>query len=318
MSANSKSKIQNPQRYKLLLLLLLCALLCAPGRALAQEPPLVIPQGQQIQGDVSSTGRSLLIEGEVLGDVTSWNGEITVRGHVHGDVVSYGGSIALEPGARVDGHVLTLAGAVEHATTARIAGQMIGGDGAVGGRAVAGLVSLINPRPTEAGGTSQGLGVLALALAALLPALAAALFWPRRSAGAARTLQFMPWRSAGLGLLSTALLAALLPPLAALLAISLVGLPLVLALLLLVQIPYIGGLATLAYTLGQRLPSASTARSPLAAMALGALLLLLPLAVLGIYAFAWSAVLFYLLASPGLGALILSRGGAFAPSAVTR
>jgi hypothetical protein len=45
----------------------------------------------------------------------------------------------------------------------------------------------------------------------------------------------------------------------------------------------------------------------------GTLLLLLPLTLLGILTPAGSAILFYTLASAGLGAVILSRGGAFVP-----
>jgi hypothetical protein len=124
-----------------------------------------------------------------------------------------------------------------------------------------------------------------------------------------RALRRAPARSLAVGLLTTLLLGLLLPPLASLLALSLVGLPLVLPLLLLLQAPYLFGLAGLGWALGgQALPAAA----PPVAAAAGAAVLLLPLAAVGALAPLWSAALFYLLASLGLGAAVLSRGGAYA------
>jgi hypothetical protein len=152
-----------------------------------------------------------------------------------------------------------------------------------------------------------------MALFVLLLAGISAWRWPRRTEGAGRTLLSMPWRSLLLGLLTTLLVAALLLPLSALLAMTLVGLPLILALLLLLQLPYIYGLATLAQVAGRRLLRISRYGQSGQATLVGTLLLLLPLTLLGILTPAGSAILFYTLASAGLGAVILSRGGAFVP-----
>jgi hypothetical protein len=46
-------------------------------------------------------------------------------------------------------------------------------------------------------------------------------------------------------------------------------------------------------------------------VALGGAVILIPLALLGISAPIWSTALFYILAGVGLGAAILSRGGAY-------
>jgi hypothetical protein len=150
----------------------------------------------------------------------------------------------------------------------------------------------------------------ATALLALLLTAACAALWPRRTAGTALALRSAPLRAAGLGVLTTLLLALLLPPLASLLALSLVGLPLLLPLLLALQLPYLFGLAALSRRLADRL--GWRGRHPALAAALGALLLLLPLALVGAAAPLTSAAIFYLISSAGLGAAILSRGGAYA------
>lgn len=304
------------------LALLLLLLWMLPAVVHAQEDttttPLHVLPNQQVQGNLATTGRDILIEGEVLGDVTSWSGQITITGHVSGDVVSYGGSIELGENAQVDGHVLALAGGVESAGSARVAGQMLGTE-PTGAGAVASLVTLFGtPAPGTSGTASRALFEAALVVVLLLLATISAWRWPRRTAGAGRTLLVMPGRSLVLGLLTTLLVAMLLIPLAALLALTLVGLPLILLLLLLLQLPYIYGLAALAQATGRRLLRLSQYGQAARATSVGTLLLLVPLALIGIVTPAGSAILFYVLASAGLGAVILSRGGTFVPVRVKR
>jgi hypothetical protein len=147
------------------------------------------------------------------------------------------------------------------------------------------------------------------ALLALLLTVACAALWPRRTAGTSLALRSAPLLAAGLGALTTLLLAIALPPLASLLALSLIGLPLLLPLLLALQLPYIFGLAAICRPLAERL--GWRGRHPAGATALGALLLLAPLAALGAAAPVASAAIFYLVSSVGLGAAILSRAGAY-------
>ncbi|MCU0494383.1 MAG: polymer-forming cytoskeletal protein [Chloroflexaceae bacterium] len=294
----------------LLALLLACVCFAAPAYAGEGEPALEVGVGVVMPGNVSTVRQDVVINGEVQGDVTSWLGNITVNGRVRGDVVSYSGAISLGSGAQVDGHVLALSGQVQREPAAQLSGQVIGNVGA-GSNAVASLLTLVLGE-SGAGRMSQGSLSLGLALAALLTMGGLALVWPRRLEGASRTLVALPGRSLALGLV-TALLTLLLVPLASgVLAATLLGLPLVLALLLLLQLPYLAGLAALAQALGQRMLRGPN--HPLLPLLLGAAPLLLALLALGTLALSWGAVLFYLLASVGLGALILSRGGAFAPA----
>jgi hypothetical protein len=131
--------------------------------------------------------------------------------------------------------------------------------------------------------------------------------WPRRTAGAALTLRALPGRSVTLGLLSTGILAVLAPPLLTLLSSSLVGLPLALLCVLIVHVPYIYGLAALTRAIGgglarepTRLDTRTIGIAGAAAVVIGLAVALFP---------PWGLISGYLLASPGLGAVILSRAG---------
>jgi hypothetical protein len=294
--------------------LLLLALLLLPGRALAQntEAPLHVEPGQQQRGDVVTLQRDIVIDGNVEGDVTSWLGDITVQGHVTGDVVSYSGNIVLGAGARVEGSVLRLAGAIEQHSSAQVAGQVIG-EVPVGGMAASLLGASGRPLATSAGWLSYSLLSAVLALLTLAIALAATLVWPRRTANISDVLLSAPWRSLALGALTLLLLAQALVLLAGLLALSLVGLLLLPPLLLLLHLPASYGLAVLAHVLVRR-PGRRPERAVTPALlTLTVGVMLLPVVLLGILSPAGGLLLFYLLASAGLGAALLSRGGVLAP-----
>lgn len=294
--------------------LLALLLLALPAAAHAQEGPLHVPPGVEVAADLATVGRDILIEGAVLGDVTSWSGTITITGSVRGDVVSYSGAIHLGPQAQVGGNVLALAGGVAQETGALVAGQLLG-PGPVGSGAAAALGSLFGAaEPGNSASLPAPIVSAALALAALALALMSVLLWPRRTTGAGRVLLAMPWRSLALGLVTTVLMATLLAPLALVAALTLVGLPLLLLLLAGLHLPYVYGLAAVAQALGSRLVRTSPLGSAAPATILGAAGLLLPIIAVSFVSFPISALLFYVAASFGLGAVILSRGGAFAPA----
>jgi len=294
--------------------------LLAPASASAQpsDDTLVIPAGQRYAGNLATLTRDIRIDGTVEGDVTSWSGDIEVQGHVGGDVVSYSGRVTLLAGAQVDGHVLASGGTLRKDVGASVAGQTIRGES---GGALASLVDLFSPTATSSGAAvgrvlfGAVLGVFMLAFTLLCAA-----FWPQRTAAAGLTLLRTPRRALALGLLSTLLLLLALPALAALLAATVIGMPLIVLLLALAQAPYVYGLATLARAAGslRRAPTESDANMWSAAglntttLGVAAALALLA-AVIAALAPLWGLALLYLLASPGLGAVLLSRGGLLVP-----
>jgi hypothetical protein len=295
-------------------LLALALALLLPGRALAQnaDDALAVATGEQRAGDLVTFQRDIEIDGHVEGDVTSWLGDITVRGQVGGDVVSYSGNITLAEGARVEGHVLLLSGDIEQQAGAQVAGQVIH-EVPVGGLAASVLDVSDRPLVTPAGWLGYALLSTVLALLTLAVALAAALVWPRRTANIGAVLLLAPWRSLALGAVTLLLLAQLLLLLAGVLALSLVGLVLLPPLVLLLHLPASYGLAVLAHVLARRPGHRPERVSRPAALVLTVGVMLLPVVLLGILSPPGGLLLFYLLASAGLGAALLSRGGVFAP-----
>ncbi len=304
---------------RLIVGIVLLVALALPMRALAQDrdEPLVVGQGQHVTGSIATVGQDIQIDGAVEGDVTSWEGDITVAGYVGGDVVSYAGHVTIAATGRVDGHVLVLGSQLQPDQQKLVGGQII--EGGVGANAVASVLGILMPTSNAVPGDSpvgRGLfgavlGVLSLAFCMLCIA-----FWPRRTAAASQTLLRFPGRALLLGLTTTLALALALLPLIALLAATVIGIPLIVVLLLLVEVSYLYGLATLARAIGGRLGGQRGQATEFSEVTVGgALALVLLIAVVGAAAPLWGVALFHLVASPGLGAAILSRGGLLVPVA---
>lgn len=292
-------------------LVVLALLLALPRGAAAQEQTdvLEVPAGSTAPS-VATVERDILVAGTVSGDVTSWSGDITISGKVDGDVISYAGRVTLLSAGQVSGHVMALGG-VQRAGGAQIAGQVLGGPN--GSRALASVRDVFGPGASGSGMSAATIGRplfgLLLGLFLLVFTLLAAAFWPRRTRRTMLTLRALPGRAVLVGLLTTLLLAALVPLLGALLTATLVGLPLLVLLVLLLQAPYLYGMAALTQALGLSPQQASRdggLAHPTLAIALAlALLIGLTAAVQPLAGLA----LLYLVASPGLGAAILSRAG---------
>jgi len=232
------------------------------------------------------------------GDVVSLGGSITVTGHVQGDVVSLLGDVILAEGASIGGNVLVGNGRLVGEATA-VAGVVRRG---AGGFALASGV----PGTTDEALSPNGVRLLTGLLGALIVFVLAALLIvarPHYVVNISGVLQTHPWMALGTGIACTLLLGLLLLPLLALLALTVDGLLLVPPLLLALHLPYVLGLAGLGQTLGERLTGAATTGSALWGVAaqmtlvLGLSLWMLPLGLL----------VFYVLASLGLGAHALSR-----------
>lgn len=291
------------------------ALLFAPtAAAQEQNPPIIVPADTHHTGDLSTITQDINVQGAITGDVTSWSGNIVITGRVVGDVVSYAGTVQILEQGRVDGHVLSVDGELNNKGV--IAGQMFTGldnDGAL-----ASVFDLFAP-PGAQTSSSMELGRLLFgALTAVFIAAFGILWvalWPQRTAAAAVTLRTSPGRSVALGLLSTLIVVILLPPVTALLTATLIGMPFIALLLVIAHVPYLYGFATSAHSLSHwqkepRLLSAHWFSRPTS------IVMAVCAALIGIVATQAPLVglaLFYTLAAPGLGAVVISRGGLQVP-----
>lgn len=304
--------------YAWILLALVFVILPASALAGGGDTYRVSP-GEHMAGDVATISQPIVVDGDVEGDVTSWSGDIMVNGHVSGDVVSYTGHVYIAASASIGGSVMSIGGGIDRAAQAQVAHATIGN--ANENAALSSMMGVIVPSGGTPASSSALAGRIILGLMAglfvLAFVLAGSAIWPNRTFATALMLQAVPQRAIVVGGLSTVAVAAISLPLIGLLAASIVGLPLLLVLLVGVNAPYVYGLAAMARSLSLALgdplrPAPVPHRSAIAALAGVAVLVAVVCALnpLG------GLLLFYAIASPGLGAVILSRAGLIVPAPV--
>ncbi|MGB9739343.1 MAG: hypothetical protein C0184_12135 [Chloroflexus aggregans] len=298
------------KRRRLVLFIIILTWVAVPTSAAAQEPaPLVIAVDELYHGDIATFDQPVLVLGEVDGDITSWFGSITVRGVVRGDIVSYTGSIELDSGAVVEGNVLSLTGGVQMKSGAEANGAVIGIEPLAGSTVTTALINALRGQPQSRRFLPTGISGIIGATITILLTVGLTLIWPRRTAGIGRALRAAPLRSALVGFLSTVLILAALPFVVGLLTLTLIGPILFLPLSLLLHVPYAIGFTGVARALTAAWPPTWALRPPLAA-AVGTLIIITPLVVVSTVAPTVALAIGYAVASWGLGAALISRGGA--------
>ena len=273
----------------------------APAAALAQEGPpdttpgleaadqivlagtVTVPQGERV-GEVVVLSGSVEIEGLVTGDVVVLEGPVTVTGQVNGSVIAADGVIRLTESARVGGDVLA-------SEPVRIRpGAKVGGEARGGTR-----FSLRAPLAV----LGKLLGPVAISISVLLTGLVVLLLAPRGAEAVSDALAAAPLASLGWGIL----VAISLPVTAVALVVSVLGLPLGLALFLSLGLWWLVGLTWAAWCAGRGLvhPPHGRVKAFLAGWALLAAVGLVPI----VNAAAWT-----LAPILGVGAMLVAGWGA--------
>lgn len=251
---------------------------------------LFLPQPTLAASDIVRTGDITIAAGErVMGDVVSLQGDVDIHGEVFGDVVALLGNVTVHTGAFVHGDLVCLTGTIDLRPGAKISGDQV----SLGG--VGKIFSL--PRVQDVINLNFGRTAFNIVVRVLLAVLVGLVFPTGLAKISAQAEgQFGP--SLGVGALTW--LAAL--PLAAMAALSIIGIPLSLLVLLALWAAYYFGFAAISRLAGSRiLPSQ---QNDLAALALGALMLSILLAVplLGL-------LIRIAIAMAGVGAVVLTRFG---------
>ncbi len=246
---------------------------------------ITVQEGQNVPGDVVCVGGSIeLLPGSV----------------VQGDVVAVGGSVEVSQGALVMGQAVTVLGRVEVERGGQVMGEHVQvgiGNLPWAGRHHRSWLSSIGPFglfPT-----------IALFAVTYLIGLVFLRLWPERVRNVGFAMFENPVRSFTVGFLCWLLLL----PLAVLLAISIVGIPLILLLPVAVFLSIVIGLSSFALRIGESLPAGPGQRFvPPAALGMG-------MAVLLLVAFVpWLGIsILALLQFFALGASVSSRFGRALP-----
>ncbi len=266
-------------------------------------------------------------EDEVVSDaVVAIGGHVRVLGHVQGDVVAVGGGVELGPRAEVDGSVTSIGGRVKQARGAQIHGE-VSEVAFPGGRhwnpgAVWGDVA------HDFMGSSFRLFGTALRVAVvLLLCLVVVIVAERPVSRIARRAGDEPWMSGFVGLLAQVLVVPLTVLTVVVLAVSIIGIPLLLLVpfaLLALLVGALMGFVGVARRVGQW---AVGLKSPVVMTAVGVIIVAAgtilarllgllpgPIAPLAFIVAVVGFFLEFLAWTVGLGALLLTRFGTRGPS----
>jgi uncharacterized membrane protein len=252
------------------------------------------------QVDARRRPRSTYLKGEkqgwVKGDKRSsrdvvrvFQGNITVKQGqiVQGDVVCVGGSIDLEPGSVVQGDAVAVGGSVTVNEGALVLGQAVAvlgdvevarGGQVMGEHVQVGLGKILGSHSPRRSSWLRSLGpfglfpTIALFAIMYLVGLVALRMWPDRVRNVSHAMFESPVRAFTVGFLCWLLLL----PLVLLLAISIVGIPIIPLLPVIMFLSIVVGLSSLALRIGEALPAGPGQRFvPPAALGMGMTVLLL-------------------------------------------
>ncbi|SES82602.1 polymer-forming cytoskeletal protein [Stigmatella erecta] len=251
----------------------------------ARGQSLEVKEGESVDNAVVYGG-NMVVRGHVEKDAVVFGGNLDVFGSVDGDVHAFGGTVTLHPGARVEGEASAIGGQVIQAEGAYVEGDIESMEGASLGSMVLGEVkdslqkefkrseeadaerSEAHEEEDDSGG---GFPAFLLKFAALFGlGFLGQLLFPTRMKELAAEIKAQPVNSGLTGLLGSVALI----PISVILAITLVGIPVLVLMWLVIPLAAALGLAAVASEIGMRLPFLRGRKTQAAVLALGLLLLL--------------------------------------------
>jgi len=272
-------------------------------------PPLppMLTHGRGNERDRANTGDVTVNSDETVHDAVAFGGRLEINGHVEGNAVAFGGPVHLGEKAVVDGNVTAFGGEVTREKGAVVRGTLTTLGNSNVGRAV--VTSLVKHEQDEADEDAQashssipgfllrfalffGLGFLLM------------IFAPNQVKQLGGELRAQPARSFLAGLVGFFALIGLTIAL----CVTLIGIPVAAALVVLALVGIAMGFTSLANEVGQRFPLARLKKTQAVVLALGTFLVALALAIpyLG-----W--ILLWALSTAALGAAVRTRLGTRIP-----
>ena len=233
---------------------------------LVMNEPLTVPADQVYQGDVVSIDGPVRILGRVRGGVFAIGGDVEVDGTVDGDVMAFGGPVHLGNQAVVRGDVVALGGPVHREPGAQVLGEVVNEDMVLEGvlRSLDGWRWLA-PAPQPFSWFSWGMYLLYLAGLFALAVMVQALF-PRPVARWSAVIEGDPLRTGLYGLAAM----VLFYPAVVLVGITVIGIPVALALAVAYALARLGGYVAVAGLVGRKVVPG---RDPLLMLGAGVALL---------------------------------------------
>jgi hypothetical protein len=251
----------------------------------ARGQPVEIKEGETVDNAVAYGG-NLVVRGHVEEDAVVFGGNLDIYGSVAGDVRAFGGTVTLHPGASVEGEASAIGGQVIQEEGSFVEGDIESMEGASLGSLVLGEMKdslqkefkrsedKEDSKEAEAhdeddSGSAFPAFILKFAALFGLGFLGQILF-PSRMKELAAEIREQPVNS---GLTGSLGVVALIP-ISVILAITLVGIPVLVLMWLVIPLAAALGLAAVASEIGTRLPILRGRKTQAAALALGLLVLL--------------------------------------------
>jgi hypothetical protein len=256
-------------------------------------------------------GKSVHIKAdEEVDDAVAIGGSLTIEGKVNGDAVAVGGSLVVEPGAEIRGDAVSIGGQLQIKEGAVVHGEQVGVGipipiGSLFSEKEDGEIGLALPFALSGlAGTFAAFSFLGFLLRSVLLfvlALVVVLLAPKR---VERVRGYLTEHT-GRSILAGAVMLFSFVPLIILLAVTIIGLPLIPVAIIALMVLMVVGLAALLTWVGYKIPLFKSRKTQLIALAIGVVLIML------INLIPVAGPLFLFLASfAAAGAALLSKFGA--------
>ncbi|MDK2930350.1 MAG: hypothetical protein PWR07_481 [Bacillota bacterium] len=266
--------------------------------------PVHVQAGEVVEGDVVSLGNRVTVDGRVRGNAVSIGSMVEVNGEVDGDVVSVGSTVFLGDNARVGGDVTSIGGSVQRSPGAIVRGSIHSG-GIPFRFDFRGVTWPMRWRPWHMSWAYFGFMWILRLVGALVLALVIVAIWPNHVAAVGASVETKLGRAVVIGLVAWLLFV----PGMILLAITLIGIPLVPVWILFYVAAAAFGHAAVSVVVGDRVGRLANANMTILVKVLvGALVL----AALGLVP-GLGAVVAIAVAVIGLGAVLDTRFGTNRP-----
>jgi cytoskeletal protein CcmA (bactofilin family) len=246
----------------------------------ARGRSLEVKEGETVDSAVVYGG-NLTVKGNVEDDAVVFGGNLEITGHVEGDAHAFGGNVVLAPGAVVEGDVSSFGGSVIKQEGAQVEGSTESFGGANIGKLVAGEIKENLKKETQKearierdednGRHDSGFASFLVWFAMLFgTGFLGQLFFPTRMKELGKEVKAEPVKSGVVGLLAS--LAMI--PITVVLTVTIIGIPVVLALWVVALLTTALGFAAVAGELGARIPVLRGRKTQAMVLALGLLILL--------------------------------------------
>ena len=248
----------------------------------ARGQSLEVKAGQSVHSAVVYGG-NLTVNGHVEDDAVAFGGNLEIRGVVEGDAHAFGGNVILKPGAQVEGDVSSFGGTVEREDGSDVEGSI----NTFGGANIGRIVSReITKGIKEAGppghhaehddDNENDLASFILTFAVLFGlGFLGQMFFPKRMKQLGDEIRTRPMQSGLTGLLGIIAMV----PLTVVLCITIIGVPVALALWMAAPVAAAMGFAAMASEVGTRLPVMRGRKTQAVVLALGLVVMLVALSI---------------------------------------